>query len=80
MYISLVASDANEDFDMAKEKLTLRFEPKVNKTYEIYHFRKLQQGVSEEKFAVSEDEPIDSFVTRCGKKLLDVALRMPTPK
>ena len=68
IYKSLVADDANEDFEMAKEKLTLRFEPKVNKTYEIYHFRKLQQGVSEEKFTVSEDEPIDSFVTRLRKK------------
>ena len=60
--------DANEDFEPAKKKLTDYFEPKVNITYEIFHFRQTKQGFSDGKELVSEDERIDAFVTRLRKK------------
>ena len=50
------------------DKLTDYFEPKVNLTHEIFHFRQTKQGVSDSKQSVSEDEPIDAFVTRLRKK------------
>ena len=69
IYRSLVTeAEADEDFGPAKERLTRYFEPKVNITYEIFHFRQTKQGVSDEKESVGEDEKIDAFVTRLRKK------------
>ena len=69
IYCSLLTTpDANEDYNVAKDKLTDYFEPKVNLTHEIFHFRQTKQGVSDSKQSVSEDEPIDAFVTRLRKK------------
>ena len=44
-----------DTFEVAKQHLNKFFEPKVNLTYETYHFRNLVQG---------EDETIDKYVTR----------------
>ena len=42
-------TDTDEDFDAAKSKPTNYFEPKVNLTYEIFHFRETKQVVSNGK-------------------------------
>ena len=57
----------DEEFAAAKEKLTAYFEPKMNITYEVYNFRRMKQGESDEG-DVSMAESIDSFVTRLRKK------------
>ena len=67
IYRSLLDTD-NDEFDEAKAKLTEYFEPKVNVTYEVFHFRQLKQEVSDGKDSVGEDEHIDAFVTRLRKK------------
>ena len=47
--------------------MTNYFEPKVNLTYGIFHFRQTKQGISNGKESVSEDAPIDAFATRLRK-------------
>ena len=55
-----------EEYEAAKTKLTNYFTPKVNQTYEIYHFRKMSQN--EESASKNGDvETIDEFVTRLKK-------------
>ena len=68
IYKSLVPADFEEEFEAAKARLTTYFEPKVNKTYEIYYFRQMQQGKSDGRDDVSYEELIDPFVTRLRKK------------
>ena len=68
IYKTLIpAEDPNEELAAAKARLDAYFEPKVNATYEIYHFRRMKQGESEDE-TVPADETIDSFVTRLRKK------------
>ena len=58
--------DAADDYATAVKRLTEYFEPKKNRTYEIYHFRKMfQDEPSAEKSG--ERETIDEFVTRLKK-------------
>ena len=45
----------DEAYEVAKEKLCHYFEPKINRTFEIYNFRKTIQ---------LESETIDSYHTR----------------
>ena len=62
----ITAAEADIEFEAAAGKLTSYFEPKVNKTFEIYHFRKLFQnepGVNKG----GENETVDEFVTRLKK-------------
>ena len=68
IYQSLNADSADEEFDAAKEKLSTYFEPKINKTYEVYHFRKMQQGKTDDKDDVYSNESIDAFITRLRQK------------
>ena len=68
IYKTLITeTQQDEDFEAAKAKLDLYFEPKVNITYEVYHFRRMKQGESETA-VVSAEENIDSFVTRLQEK------------
>ena len=68
IYKTLITdADQDEEFEAAKVKLDLYFEPKVNITYEVYHFRRMKQGESETA-VVSAEENIDSFVTRLQEK------------
>ena len=46
VYRSLVEATSDEEFDAAKKRLSDHFEPQINLTYEIFHFRKIKQGVS----------------------------------
>ena len=50
-----LTTDADEEYAVAKGKLDSYFEPKINKTFEVYNFRLMKQ---------SEDESIDKFATR----------------
>ena len=68
IYRTLITDEeANEDFGNAKKRITDYLEPKVNKTYEIYHFRCMKQGHPDNTL-VKADESIDAFVTRLRKK------------
>ena len=67
IYRSLIGDDADEDFEAAKEKLSSYFEPKINKTYEIFHFRKMQQSIADDKEGVNSNKSIDAFITRLRK-------------
>ena len=68
VYRSLTTPTDDLNFEDAKKKLTDYFEPKVNLTFEIFHFRQMRQGVSDDNESVSDDEAIDSFITRLRKK------------
>ena len=61
-----LSTDAAEEYDAAAAKLNSYFEPKVNKTYEIYHFRRLFQNEPSINKG-GETESIDEFVTRLRK-------------
>ena len=55
IFSQLEDTGGDEDFDLAKQKLTQYFEPQKNKRYEIYRFRESKQG---------GNETLDCFHTR----------------
>ena len=57
-----LTNDQTEDYAVAKGKLDLYFEPKINLTFEVYAFRQMKQH---------EGETVDKFTTR----LREVAAR-----
>ena len=76
IYRSLLIPEVNGDFNAAKTRLTNYFEPKVNLTCDIFHFRKTRQGESDEKESIADTASIDAFVTRLRKNVADATLRI----
>ena len=65
-----VTTDETEDYAAAKGKLDTYFEPKINKTFEVYTFRQISQ---------LGNEPIDKFVTRlreCASRFHEVIRKL----
>ena len=64
-----------EEYEAAKGKLTAHFEPKVNKTYESYRFRKMHQN-EDCVHKSGGTETIDEFVTRLRTAAKGLGKRM----